>query len=146
MKPRLLLHRIFNLGLALLVLTASVGLRVQRHTCHFSGRSTATVRLPGAAALRGCDGRLASRPTIRRNCCDFSSHLHQLNTPAAEYATTKVLAPNALALALPWPTAPEWPRAPVRRPIANGPRWSAADTPEPPAGQFRLARLHCWRV
>ena len=131
---RPLAHRLLSLFLAVLVLTASVGLTVQQHTCRLSGRSKASVALLNPAAMRGCGGRLATTPPrIKDNCCDFSSHLHKLNAPAHELTMAKVLLPAMPALWLPlqsWPTVPQAPAATA----VTGMRWYAADSSPPPLG------------
>jgi hypothetical protein len=58
-----LFRRFVSLMLAVLVLTASVGLTVQRHTCRMSGRSKVDVTVPGRAPLRGCNNELVKAKT-----------------------------------------------------------------------------------
>ena len=134
-------RRFVSLWLAVLVLTASVGLTVQRLTCRMSGRSTVQLAVPGQAALHGCGGQLApTQPEAKDNCCDFSSHVHKLTAPAHELAA-KVLLPGPL-LAV-WLPAPGWR---VARPAAGlamqAPRWFAADASPPPlGGRELLARV-----
>ena len=78
-------RRFVSLLLAVLVLFASVGLAVQRHTCRVSGRSQVAVAMPGQLALGGCGGRPAPvRPAVKDSCCDFSSHVHKLSIPSQE--------------------------------------------------------------
>lgn len=96
--PRYSLFRRFvGLMLAVLVLTASVGLRVQRHTCRMSGRSKVDVTVPGRAPRRGCNNEPVKAKTVAKdNCCDTSSLLHKLSGPAHEPAA-KLLAPFMVA-------------------------------------------------
>ncbi|MGI4885106.1 MAG: hypothetical protein ACRYFR_09125 [Janthinobacterium lividum] len=132
MQPRPLAHRIVSLWLAALVLTASVGLTVERHTCRFSGRSRAGLALLGPAP-RGCYGATAPL-RIKDNCCDFSSHLHKLTAPAHAHAFEQVPVPGPLlAAGLP---ALAWPSSPVFGASGStaGPRWFAADASPPPRG------------
>lgn len=133
------IRRLVSLLLAVLVLAASVGLSVQRHTCRMSGRSQVAVAVPGQLTPRGCNGQLApGRAVIKSNCCDFSTHLHKLSVPAHELAAM-VLVPGPL-LAVAWPPAVIWPMTtPTRTPLAGSPRWFAADS-SPPArsGRERL--------
>ncbi|WP_046246956.1 hypothetical protein [Hymenobacter terrenus] len=138
-------RRLVSLLLAVLVLTASVGLSVQRHTCRISGRSKVEVSVPGQMALRGCNGQLAPpRPVVKDNCCDFSSHLHKLSAPAHELGA-KILMPLPLLAAwlpeMPWPTAPL-----VMAVEVQGPRWFAADSSPPPRGGRELLAFVCTLV
>ncbi len=116
----------------MLVLTASVGLTVDRHTCRFSGRSQSSLALLGPAP-RGCYGQ-ATPPRIKDSCCEFSRHLHKLTAPANEQAFSKVLVPGPLLAA--WLPGATWPRKPVFAALVGtaGPRWSAADASPPPLG------------
>ena len=131
-------RRFVSLLLAVLVLTASVGLTVQRLTCRMSGRSTVTVAVAGAAGAdpAGCPG--ASAPTTlaaEGTCCDFSKQLHKLSVPAAELAA-KTLPPAPLLVALA-ATALHWPAAPTA---------FAADTSPPPRGGRTLLAFACTLV
>ena len=131
-------RRIVSLWLAALVLTASVGLTVERHTCRFSGRSRASLALLGAGP-RSCYGALAP-PRAKDGCCDFSRHLHKLTAPAHEQAFGKVLVPGPLLAAwLPGAVGPRVPRRPAQAGAA-GPRWFAADASPPPLGGRALLR------
>ena len=126
------IRRLVSLLLAVLVLVASVGLSVQRHTCRMSGRSLVAVSVPGQLTPRGCNGQPApARLVIKNNCCDLSSHLHKLSAPAHELAA-KVLVPDPL-LAVAWPPAVVWPTmAPAVTQPVGSPRWLAADSSPPP--------------
>ncbi|AWM35225.1 hypothetical protein [Hymenobacter nivis] len=138
MKPRSLAHRIVSLWLAVLVLTASVGLTVEQHTCRFSGRSRANLALLGAAPRR-CYGATAP-PRIKDNCCEFSSHWHKLTAPAHAHALEKVPVPGPLLAA--WLPGAAWPQLPVSEAARGtaGPRWFAADASPPPRGGRALLR------
>lgn len=135
-----LFRRVVSLLLAVLVLTASVGLTVQRSTCRLSGQSTVAVSVVGQGDVEGCGGQLVpAKPVIEDNCCDFSSHLHKLSAPAHDALAAKVLVPvaaftdwrpAAVGLALP---------VPALAVVAYGPRWLAAGTSPPPlSGRERL--------
>lgn len=137
-----LLRRLVSLLLAALVLTASVGLTVQRHTCRMSGRSKVDVSVPGQRALPGCTDRMApSTPLVKDNCCVFSSYLHKLSAPAHELAA-KILVPVPLdgftPVAFSWPTP-----ASAVVPALPCPRWFAADSSPPPRGGRRLLAFAC---
>ncbi len=140
-----LLRRLVSLLLAVLVLTASVGLAVQRLTCRMSGRSQVEVSVPGQLALRGCAGHLApATPVAKDGCCDFSSHLHKLSAPAHELAA-KVLVPAPLLVVLMPATA--WPVAAHElAPAMRGPRWFAADSSPPPRSGRGLLAFVCTLV
>ncbi len=139
-------RRLLSLVLAVLVLTASVGLTVQRHTCRLSGHSQVALSVSGPRALRGCDEdeQLAPAPLLQPDrCCDFSSHLHKLTTPAHKLAA-KVLVPAPPLLVL-WLPAPTW--APVAQAhIHPLPGWFAADSSPPPLGGRALLAWACTLV
>ncbi|OGX81470.1 hypothetical protein BEN47_05870 [Hymenobacter lapidarius] len=138
-------RRFVSLALALLVLTASVGLSVQRQTCRMSGNSTIDVSVLGKAArLVECEAleRAAAVPIPQDACCDFSSHLHKLTTPAHGLAA-KVLLPAPLPAVLP-ALGPTWPTGVlVPNPESGIPRWFAADSSPPPLGGRGLLALVC---
>ena len=135
------LRRLVSLLLAVLVLTASVGLTVQRLTCRMSGRSTVSVAVAGQAIPRGC---LAPPATARLrvakangHCCDVSKHLHKLSNPAQELAAKVLLPLPELVAGVPeagWRGA-----ATAQLPLATAsPRWFAADSSPPPRGGREL--------
>ena len=136
-----MLRRLVSLLLAVVVLTASVGLTVQRLTCRMSGRSTVAVTVTGRVALRGCMGETATEPatpTATDHCCDFSSHLHKLSAPAHELAA-KIPMPAAPLLATLHPVR-QWPAGvPKEAPMSLAPRWFAADSSPPLGGRGLLA-------
>ncbi|MDO7876665.1 hypothetical protein Q5H93_18105 [Hymenobacter sp. ASUV-10] len=141
---RPLSHRLLSLCLAALVLAASVGLTVQRHTCRISGRSKVSVGLPGAArALTGCAGELPTR--VKSDCCDFSKHHHKLSAPAHDVVSAKVLPPPLLAA---WLPALAWPRPAnaAKLPGVAAERWFAADSSPPPLGGRALLTWACTLV
>ena len=142
MLPHSIFRRFVSLLLAALVLTASLGLTVQRLTCRMSGRSTVAVTVTGRTVLRGCMGETApARPTAKDNCCTFSSHLHQLSTPAHELAA-KILMPPAPLLAT-LASAQLWPVYVASEATkAQAPLWFAADT-SPPLGGRGLLTFVC---
>lgn len=136
-------RRLVSLLLAVLVLAASVGLTVQRHTCRLSGRSQVAVAVPGQWALGGCAGQLAPlRPVVKDNCCDFSSHVHKLSASAQELGTNVLIPAPMLAAWLPeatWAIA-----APaVLQDAARAPRWFAADSSPPLRGGRELLAFVC---
>ncbi|KAA9339104.1 hypothetical protein F0P96_00255 [Hymenobacter busanensis] len=88
MKKHSLVFRLFSLWLALLVLTSSVGLTVQQHTCHISGQTQRAVVLtprhscaPPKAAAPGCKpAAVAARSTaVQDGCCAFSVQQHKMD-------------------------------------------------------------------
>ncbi len=131
--------------LAVLVLTTSVGLTVQRLTCNMSGRSMVAVSVPGPADLRGgTEEMVPAKSQAADNCCDFSQQVHKLSVAAHEL-TAKVLlhAPlpaTVAAFELAWPAG----RALVFS-KAPAPRWFAADS-SPPLGGRRLLVFVCTLV
>ena len=137
-------RRLVSLLLAVLVLTASVGIKVQRYTCRVSGRSEVSILVPGqATALRGCiEQQATTKPIAKDNCCDLISHLHQLATPAHE-VVAKALSNNQLPVI--WqPAATTWrPAIPKTTVEKCGPRWFAADSSPPPRGGRRLLSFVC---
>lgn len=138
-------RRFVSLMLAVLVLTASVGLTVQRHTCRMSGRSKVDVTVPGRAPLRGCNNELVPAKTIAKdNCCDTSSQLHKLSAPAHDQVT-KVLVPVPVLVA--WAPELTWPQRPLATVLPGvGPRWFAADSSPPPLGGRELLEFVCTRI
>ncbi len=146
MRAHSFLRRLVGLLLAVLVLTASVGLTVQRHTCRISGRSRVEIAVPGQLAFRGYTGQLApARPIAQDNCCDFSSHLHQLSAPALELVA-KVLLPVPVFVA--WqPAGIAWPVPPRAGALQiAAPRWFAADSSPPARGGRGLLAFACTLV
>lgn len=127
-------HRFFSALLALLVLTASVGMTVQQHTCHLSGNRTASVvfttpqhRCP-APELSAAHQAPSGQAHFKAACCEFSAHLHKLNIPTAESTWAKLL-PSPLLVAW-WPT-PTWPVLPPTLLVAQAEAWHAADGSPP---------------
>ena len=143
MRPHSLSRRLVSVLLAVLVLITSVGLTVQRLTCHMSGQSTVALSVAGQTELRGCMGELApTTPKAQDGCCDFSKHEHKLSSPAHELAAKiPVPVPTVLAIvpALSWPLA----RAAGASQVGAGPRWFAADTSPPPLGGRALLTFVC---
>ena len=142
MMPHSLFRRFVGLLLAALVLTASVGLTVQRYTCRVSGRSNVAVSLTGQLPVRGCEPQAASAKFVSEDkCCDTSSLLHKLSVPAATEFAAKLLPAPALAV---WLSAPNWPVASLGWPeAANGQRWFAASSSPPPLGGRTLLSMVC---
>lgn len=139
-------RRLVSLLLALLVLTTSVGLTVQRHTYRISGRSKVELAVLGQVALRGCTGQLAPAQLItQENCCDFSSQLTKLSTPAHELAAS-VLVPVPMVAA--WqPAGITWPVPSQAKALqGDAPRWFAADSSPPARGRRELVAFACTLV
>lgn len=127
--------------LALLVLTASVGLTVLRHTCRESGHMSADVIF--STPRHGCPAPATAEPVaehshssqIKGACCDFSAHLHKLEVPSPELAWVKLL-PSPL-LAPVWLPDTNWPTVPLAAHVAQAAAWHAADS-SPPARAGRV--------
>ncbi|SDY31207.1 HYC_CC_PP family protein [Hymenobacter psychrophilus] len=132
---RPLLHRLFSVWLALLVLTSSVGLAVQQHLCLQSGqRSTDVIFRP---ARHGCPPvQTADSPhqaevvPLVKSCCEFGAHFHKLDAASAQLNWAKTSVPALLPA---WPTAPfpAFKAAALHRAAAH---WYAADSSPPPLG------------
>ncbi|RSK47009.1 HYC_CC_PP family protein [Hymenobacter rigui] len=137
---RPLLHRLFSFWLALLVLTSSVGLTVQQHTCRQSGRHTASVVF--SPVRHGCPAppvaKHSSHQTgttrLAKACCEFGAHFHKLDAPSAKLVVTKIPAPLAVPT---WPAAPVWPVAAAPR-LSVRPQWHATDSSPPPRAGRQL--------
>lgn len=131
---RPLSHRLFSALLALLVLTASVGMTVQQHTCHLSGSRTASVvfsvpqhRCPAPKPEAGHHLH-SSQTHLKAACCDFSAHLHKLDAPTSALTWAKLL-PTPIVVTW-WPT-PSWPILPPALLVAQADAWHAADSSPP---------------
>ena len=137
-----LTRRLVSLLLAVLVLTASVGLTVQRLTCRMSGRTVVSLMVAAVPAPRGCTGPgTAAQLKSDDHCCDFSSHSHKLSAPAHELAA-KVLVPVPVLVA--WVPALAWHTAAMATVIeTSSPRWFAADSSPPPRGGRGLLAFDC---
>ncbi|WP_152560145.1 hypothetical protein [Hymenobacter sp. IS2118] len=138
-------HRLVSVMLAVLVLTTSVGLTVQRLTCNLSGRSMVAVSVPGRADLRGCTEELVPATSqATDNCCDFSQQVHKLSVAVHELVTkVLLLAPlpaTVAALELAWPAGPA-----LVFSQTTAPRWFAADS-SPPLGGRGLLVFVCTLV
>lgn len=127
-------HRLFSLLLALLVLTASVGMTVQQHTCQQSGSRTASIifstpqhRCPAPKVTAGRHAH-SSQAKLKAACCDFSAHLHKLDAPTAGIVWAKLLPSPFLAPC--WST-PTWPALPSTLLIKQADAWHAADSSPP---------------
>ena len=141
-----LTRRLVSLLLAVLVLTASVGLTVQRLTCRVSGRSQVGIALAGQPTGVGYSGCLApARTAAKELCCEFSSHLHKLSAPAHELATKLLVSAPLLTV---WLPAGAWQQAaPVATRRLSGPCWFAADSSPPGrGGRDLLTFVGKWRV
>lgn len=150
MKSRSLLLRLGSLWLALLVLTASVGLTVQQHTCRVSGQTQRAVVLTphhGCAPAgmptgpAGCKQPAPLKKTsLKAACCEFSAHHHKVDAPAHDLALGKVPVPAFVAVL---PTVPAWPQ-PVTASVAAEARvLHAADSSPPPLAGRALLTFVC---
>lgn len=132
---RPLLHRLFSVWLALLVLTSSVGLAVQQHLCRQSGQRTTDIIFQ--SARHGCPPTPVAaglhqdgKAHLTKSCCEFGADFHKLDTASAQLALVKVPAPALLPA---WPAAPfpAFKAVTLHQPAA---RWYAADSSPPPLG------------
>ncbi|WBO85268.1 hypothetical protein [Hymenobacter yonginensis] len=138
---RPLSHRLFSALLALLVLTASVGMAVLQHTCRQSGyRTTAVVfstpkhRCPAPEPTQEATHH-STKAQLTSACCDFQAHLHKLDVPAPELAWAKLLPPP---LAADWFPATAWPTLPPAPLVARAAAWHASDSSPPPRAGRQL--------
>ncbi|MGY2133192.1 hypothetical protein ACW9KT_13255 [Hymenobacter sp. HD11105] len=145
---RPLTHRFFSGLLALLVLTASVGLTVQRRTCHMSGRSTSAFTFTPATdacepvpTVSACCADLLQ---LREACCDLSTDFHKLNAPAPALLGGKFLPAPAINAWLPTTVWPPFPAAPLLAQAAV--RWYASDASPPPRAGRVLLTFGCTLV
>ncbi|GAB3841572.1 hypothetical protein [Hymenobacter jeollabukensis] len=137
MNQRSLLLRLTSLWLALLVLTASVGLTVQQHTCHLSGRTQRAVVLtphhgcaPAGMTVAGCQRPAPlKQPSVKDGCCEFSAHHHKVDASAHDLGLGKVPVPALVAVL---PPAPMWPQ-PAAAAVAAQTRILHAADASPPA-------------
>ncbi|RAK66096.1 hypothetical protein DLM85_15460 [Hymenobacter edaphi] len=145
-----MLLRLTSLWLALLVLTASVGLTVQQHTCHVSGRTQRAVVLTPrhgcapagmAAAELGCQRPAPLKQTsVKGGCCEFSAHHHKVEASAHDLSLGKVPVP-ALVAVLPAP--PMWPPPAAVATAAEARILHAADASPPPRAGRALLTFVC---
>ncbi|TGE14638.1 HYC_CC_PP family protein [Hymenobacter elongatus] len=148
MKPTRI-HRLFSAFLALLILTSSVGLTVQSHSCTISGRSTASIIF--SAAQHQCpsvsEGAVPGAPgaaRLQKACCEFGAHFHKLEAAARHSDPTKLLLPQVspvwylAAYELIFPAAPS---------TSSSAAWHASDASPPPrAGRVLLTFVCTWQV
>ncbi|TGE29509.1 hypothetical protein [Hymenobacter metallicola] len=147
-----LLQRFFSGFMALLVLTTSVGLTVQSHTCRSSGHRTAAIIFsapqhncpPPAEAEQPTFHQPAGQAQVKQACCDFGTHLHKLTAATPSLEQTKLLVPNFLLAWLPPLVRPELVLAAwLSRPAL----WHASNSSPPPrAGRAMLAFVCTWQV
>lgn len=138
---RPLLHRLFSFWLALLVLTSSVGLTVQQHTCRQSGYRSASVIF--SPARHGCPAPRPVRSELQpagpvqltASCCEFGAHFHTLDAPSAELAWLKLPAP---AIVPPRPAPLVWAAVPASVWLKAPQGWYAADSSPPPRAGRQL--------
>ena len=131
---RPLSHRLFSVWLALLVLTASVGMTVQQHVCRESGSRTTSVvfttpkhRCP-APKQSSEQHTPVKQAKLKAACCEFSAHLHKLDAPTPEMTWAKLLPTPFLAV---WWAATSWPTIPPVLLVAQAEAWHAADSSPP---------------
>ncbi|WP_426490898.1 hypothetical protein [Hymenobacter sp. 102] len=130
---RPLLHRLFSFWLALLILTSSVGLTVQQHTCRQSGRHTAAVIF--SPIRHGCpppraiqhNSHQTSKAQLPKSCCEFGAHFHKLDAPSAELCWLTYPLPTVLPQ---WPASPVWPIV-AAAPVGAPQGWHASDSSPP---------------
>ncbi|MCR5886800.1 hypothetical protein LRS06_03225 [Hymenobacter sp. J193] len=145
---RPLTHRLFGAWLALLVLTASVGLTVQRHTCRVSGQHSAHVVF--SAPRHGCPPAVpaagqhhSGKAKLQKACCEFSAQHHKVDLPTAGVKVLKLL-PSALTT---WLPDAVWPQAPiVRLVLAQAAIWHASDASPPARAGRTLLTFVCTLV
>lgn len=138
---RPLLHRLLSCWLALLVLTSSVGLTVQQHTCRQSGHRSASVVF--SPARHGCPPVQARQHNLKQagptkltaSCCEFGAHFHKLDAPSAELSWLKVPAPAVMPE---WPAPIMWAAHPAPARLAGPQGWHAADSSPPPRAGRQL--------
>ncbi|MCC3158182.1 hypothetical protein LJ737_13115 [Hymenobacter sp. 15J16-1T3B] len=148
MKPRSLLVRLTSLWLALLVLTASVGLTVQQHTCYVSGRTQRAVVLTphhgcAPAGLAQADCKRPSplkKASVKNGCCEFSAHHHKVDASAHDLALGKVPVPALVAVL---PAAPMWPQPAAAAVAAHTRILHAANASPPPRAGRALLTFVC---
>ncbi|QIX62776.1 hypothetical protein HER32_16995 [Hymenobacter sp. BT18] len=145
---RPLAHRLFSVWLALLVLTSSVGLAVQQHTCRVSGKHTAHVVF--STAQHGCPPAMPvaesgkhPKTKLQKTCCEFSAQHHKVDLPTAGINVLKLVPPALLD----WQPASAWTQAPLAPSVlAQAAIWHAADASPPrPAGR-QLLTFFCLLV
>ena len=125
------LHRLLSAFLALLVLTSSVGLTVQRHTCRQSGHTTAGLIF--STPHHGCPPPRAASHRAKA----------QLETAASDVVATKLL-PAPLPALL--PQLGGW-LLPPRAVVLLAPtRWPADDASPPLRAGRRLLAFVCTLV
>lgn len=145
---RPLLHRLFSAWLALLVLTASVGLTVQQHTCSMSGKTQRAVVLtprhacaPAPTDVAACRKPGApAKASLRDGCCAFSAHHHKVDAAAHDFGLAKVAVPALLAV-LPAPLI--WAQPAAAAVIAETGILHAADASPPPRAGRALLTFVC---
>ena len=136
-RPHSLFRRLVSLLLAVLVLTTSVGLTVQRQTCRMSGHSTVAVSVAGRAEPARLHRRAGpGRAHSQRRLLRFQQAPAQAEQPGPRAGGQSAGAAPALLALLPtaaWLAAPagvrcRWPRQPRAglRPIPRPRRWAGA--------------------
>ena len=144
-----MLVRLTSWWLALLVLTASVGLTVQQHTCHVSGKTQRAVVLTphhgcapkGMAAAAGCQRPAPlKKASVKAGCCEFSAHHHKVDASAHDLTLAKVPVPAFVAVL---PSAPVWPQPSAPEAVAEARILHAADSSPPPLAGRALLTFVC---
>ncbi|WP_324671606.1 hypothetical protein [Hymenobacter sp. GOD-10R] len=144
---RPLTHRLFSGFLALLVLTASVGLTVLRHTCTQSGHTSTAVIFStphhGCPSVKPAPEPHSASAHLKGTCCDFKANFHKLDASSSDVSWVKSLVPEFVAAWLPmhgWPTAPTAPQ------VAQAVTWHASDSSPPPRAGRALLTFVCTLV
>ncbi|WP_143436555.1 hypothetical protein [Hymenobacter crusticola] len=144
---RPLAHRLFSGFLALLVLTASVGLTVLRHTCNQSGHTTTAVIFStphhGCPSAKPAPERHSVSAHLKGACCDFKAHFHKLDASSAAAGLLKSLVPEFVAAWL--PTA-VWPGVPTAPQLVQAAAWHASDSSPPLRAGRTLLTFVCTLV
>lgn len=143
---RPLIHRLFSGFLALLVLTASVGLTVLRHTCRQSGHTSTAVIFQAPHHRCANTGPVevpAAGAHVKSACCDFDAHFHKLDTSSPALAWLKSLVPD---LAASWLPTTAWPTLPLAAQHTPAMRWYAADSSPPARAGRALLTFVCTLV
>ncbi|WP_400191701.1 hypothetical protein [Hymenobacter sp. B81] len=153
MKKRPLILRLFSLWLALLVLTSSVGLAVQQHTCRASGQTQRAVVLtprhtcaPQPRQPADCNSPAAPQfkgATVQDGCCAFSVDHHHVDAPSAQLKLAQAPVPVWVATlpSLGWPAL-----APALATVSAAEVLYGADASPPPRAGRTLLTFVCTLV
>lgn len=148
---RPLLHRFLSGFMALLVLTTSVGLTVQSHTCRSSGRRSAAIifrapqhKCPPNYSPVAASHRLPGKAELKKACCEFGAHFHKLEAASHNPDQAKLLTPPVL---LAWLPVSDWGLFQPARLGTPAASWPASNSSPPlRAGRILLAFVCTWQV